>query len=68
MAPWASMLNTPRRTSAGSGGGGGGMARPIIVHQTITLDGKVVARQILDPLRQEIHHLGGNVQSALGKG
>ena len=67
MAPWASMLNTPRRTSAGSGGGGGGMARPIIVHQTITLDGKVVARQIFDPLREEIHHRGGNVQSALGK-
>jgi hypothetical protein len=65
-APWASMLNSPRRSSAGGGGGGG--ARPIIVHQTITLDGKVVARQILDPLREEIHHLGGNVQSALGKG
>ena len=44
-----------RRMAAGMGGGG----QPIIVHQTITLDGRVLARQIFDPLRGEIRRQGG---------
>jgi hypothetical protein len=67
--PWASMLNTPR-------GGGvrrtatpvGGSAQPILVQQTIELDGRVIARQIFDPLRAEIAHRGGSVQRSLGQG
>jgi hypothetical protein len=55
-APWASMLNAPRGgAAAGKRGavGGAGGGRPIVVNQTITLDGKVLARQIFDPLRME---------------
>jgi len=70
MAPWSSMLNTPHgggaRRAATSAGGAG--VQPIIVHQTITLDGRVVARQIFDPLRAEIAHRGGSVQKSLGQG
>jgi hypothetical protein len=67
---WSSMLNTPQR-----GGGAryapmpaGGGAQPIVVHQTITLDGRVVAQQIFDPLRKEIANRGGSVQRSLGQG
>lgn len=68
-APWASMLNVPRRPGAGgAASAGGGSVQPIIVHQTIELDGRVVARQIFDPLRGEIAHRGGNVQKTLGQG
>lgn len=59
------LFSTSGGRSAPSGGGGG---RPIIVHQTITLDGRVVARQIFNPMREEIAHRGGNVQQALGRG
>jgi hypothetical protein len=66
---WASMLNTPQRggaryTPTPAGGG----AQPIVVHQTITLDGRVVAQQIFDPLRKEIAVRGGSVQRTLGQG
>jgi hypothetical protein len=66
---WASMLNTPQRggaryTPTPAGGG----AQPIVVHQTITLDGRVVAQQIFDPLRKEIAVRGGSVQKSLGQG
>lgn len=67
---WTSMLprHSGRPIANGSGGFVGGRAlQPIIVHQTITLDGKVVARQIFDPLRAEIAHRGGNVQNSLGQ-
>ena len=67
--PWASMLNEPRRGGGRTAGAGGGSMQPVIVHQTITLDGKVIARQILDPLRGEVQRIsGGNVQKALGRG
>lgn len=64
------MLNVPRsggvrRTAVPVGGGSG---QPIVVHQTIELDGRVVARQIFDPLRGEIAHRGGSVQKSLGQG
>ena len=52
-----------RRMVADSRMGG----QPIIVYQTITLDGKVIAQQIFDPLRSEISHRGGNVQKVLGR-
>ncbi|WJV47654.1 phage tail protein [Streptomyces flavofungini] len=66
---WESMLNAPpvsARGRAPAGGAPGGV-QPIVVHQTITLDGRVVAQQIFDPLRKEVAHRGGNVQSALGR-
>ena len=63
---WTSMLNTATSPARGVAPAAG-QARPIVIHQTITLDGRVVARQIFDPLREEIHHRGGNVQTALGK-
>lgn len=66
---WASMLSTPRGGTfamkrAGEFGGG---LQPVVVHQTITLDGRVVAQQVFDPLRKEIANRGGDVQSALGR-
>ena len=64
---WASMLNTGRGARASAPAVGGGAVQPIVVHQTITLDGRVVARQIFEPLRAEVAHRGGNVQSALGQ-
>lgn len=66
---WASMLNVPQGGSmATKRAAAGGGTQPIIVHQTITLDGRVVARQIFDPLREEIAHRGGNVQQSMGRG
>ncbi|MFF6781452.1 phage tail protein [Streptomyces sp. NPDC012510] len=57
---WQSMLNAPapvsRRASASASAVQG---QPIIVHQTIELDGRVVAKQIFDPMRGEIHRRGG---------
>jgi len=38
-----------------------------VVHQTITLDGKVVARAVFEPLKEEIRGRGGNVQNSLGQ-
>jgi hypothetical protein len=64
---WASMLNTPQR-GAGAAAAGGAVVQPVIVHQTITLDGRVVAQQIFDPLRKEIANRGGSVQRTLGQG
>jgi len=63
-APWASMLNAPRRAGGATAVGG---AQTVIVHQTITLDGKVVAQQTFEPLRELIRGRGGNVQNALGQ-
>ncbi|MET8475437.1 phage tail protein [Streptomyces sp. NPDC006422] len=65
---WASMLNAPRTTGTHSALPTSGPAgQPVVVHQTITLDGKVIARQIFDPLRAEVAHRGGDVQQALGR-
>ncbi|MFG3276247.1 hypothetical protein [Streptomyces luteogriseus] len=66
---WASMLNTPQRGGARyAPTPAGGGVQPIVVHQTITLDGRVVAQQIFDPFRKEIANRGGNVQRTLGQG
>lgn len=67
-AMWESMLNQPQQTRRPVGAAGRTAVRPIVVHQTITLDGRVVARQIFDPLREEIAHRGGNVQQSMGRG
>ncbi|NUR25393.1 MAG: hypothetical protein HOV83_06010 [Catenulispora sp.] len=65
---WSSMLNTPRSGGARYAPAPAGGGQPIVVHQTITLDGRVVARQIFDPLRKEIANRGGSVQATLGNG
>lgn len=39
--------------------GAGGAVQPIVIHQTIQLDGQVLARQMFDPLRGVIHKRGG---------
>jgi hypothetical protein len=65
---WASMLNTPQRGGARYTPSASGGVQPIVVHQTITLDGRVVAQQIFDPLRKEIAVRGGSVQKSLGQG
>lgn len=44
----------------------GGGNRPYVIQQTIVLDGKVLARQMLDPQRELVRQLGGNVQVAYG--
>jgi hypothetical protein len=48
---------------AASGGSGGG---PIVVQ--VMLDGRQVARAMVDPLQAEVSRLGGNVQQVLGRG
>lgn len=60
--PYGSRVYPAGQSRQMAGGGA-----PIIVHQTITLDGKVLARQIFDPLRGEISRRGGNVQTSLGR-
>ncbi|CAL9352128.1 hypothetical protein SUDANB1_00481 [Streptomyces sp. enrichment culture] len=65
---WASMLNTPRSGGARYAPTPAAGAQPIVVHQTITLDSRVVAQQIFDPLRKEIANRGGSVQKSLGQG
>lgn len=66
---WSSMLNTPRGgSSSGRRAPAAGGVQPIVVHQTITLDGRVVAQQIFNPLREEIAVRGGSVQKSLGQG
>ena len=55
---WGSMLTAPgggRSRMPGYGGGG----QPIIVQQTITLDGRVVAQQVFEPLKREVRNRGG---------
>lgn len=44
----------------------GGSAQPMVIENVIVLDGQVIARQMVDPLRKEIRTRGGNVQAALG--
>ncbi|WP_143671750.1 phage tail protein [Streptomyces caniscabiei] len=54
--PYGSMVhsNPDSRRMAAAGGG-----QPIIVHQTIELDGRVLAQQMFDPFRGVIHRRGG---------
>lgn len=70
-AAWTSMLNTPRgmRHAQGQGAavGAGGGGRQVI-EVVVNLDGRIVARQIIDPMRAEIAARGGSVQRTLGQG
>ncbi|WP_158953043.1 phage tail protein [Streptomyces scabiei] len=59
VAAWESMLTTPSARRYGGPAAGGGAVQPVIVYQTIELDGRVVARQIFDPMRGEIRRRGG---------
>ena len=52
-----------RRLARGMGGGGGGSDRPVY----LVVDGKVIARAMFDPFREEIRDRGGNVQASLGQ-
>jgi len=57
-APWASMLNAPRGGAAAGKRADMGGGAPIVVNQTITLDGMVLAQQLFDPLRKETRTRG----------
>jgi TP901 family phage tail tape measure protein len=48
-------------------GGAGGGGRPIVIPITLELDGQVVARLMLDPQRELVRQLGGDVQQAYGR-
>jgi hypothetical protein len=68
-ASWASMLNTPRRgPSHGSAPAApaAGSGRPLVVE--LHIGGRKLGEVMIDPLREAIHHRGGNVQATLGKG
>jgi trimeric autotransporter adhesin len=62
---WQSMLNAP---AVGAGRAGGPapvmQGQPVVIPLTLELDGRVVAKVILDPLRGEIYRRGG-VKKAL---
>lgn len=51
-----------RQMLAGGGGGRGG-----VYQVNLNLDGRTVARVLIDPFREEIRDLGGDVQYALGR-
>lgn len=54
--------DTRRMLAAASGGTAGGA----VYQLNLVLDGKILARALLDPQRELIRQLGGNVQNALG--
>lgn len=66
LAPGSRVRSNPdtRRMLGGGAGGGGG---PQVIEVPLYLDGREIARAIIDPLRTEIRGLGGNVQSAIGQ-
>jgi hypothetical protein len=68
-APWASMLTARRDSTAGQRPLAPPAAtsdRPIVIR--LDIGGKQIGEILIDPLRQAIHHRGGNVQATLGKG
>jgi phage-related protein len=46
-------------------GGSGGSSQPIVIN--LVLNGRVLAQELIDPLRGEVRRRGGLVQSVLGK-
>lgn len=65
-APWAALASTPRRP-AYTGGGAVAVGGRMLVVQ-LHVGGRQFGEVVIDPLREAIHHRGGNVQAALGKG
>ncbi|MFI8448253.1 hypothetical protein [Streptomyces erythrochromogenes] len=67
LAPGSRVRSNPdsKRIAAGmaAAGGGGG---PIVVQ--VMLDGRMVAKAMVDPLQAEVSSRGGNVQQVLGRG
>ncbi|MFG3510253.1 hypothetical protein ACGF5F_32675 [Streptomyces sp. NPDC047821] len=66
LAPGSRVRSNPdsRRIAAGFAAGAGGG----VIQVNLVLDGRVVARQLIDPFRAEIwDRAGGNVQKALGR-
>ncbi|MFC4466696.1 hypothetical protein ACFPH6_19550 [Streptomyces xiangluensis] len=59
MPAWASMLNAPRGGPLATKRAAVASGAPQVIHQTITLDGRVLAEQIFDPLRGEVRKRGG---------
>ncbi|MFJ3923008.1 hypothetical protein [Streptomyces sp. NPDC090022] len=66
LAPGSRVRSNPdSRRIAASLGGGSGDAGPIVIQ--LMLDGSRVAEVLVDPLRNTIRSLGGNVQAVLGQ-
>lgn len=58
--------DSARMAGGGGGGGGGGSSQPIIVQ--LVLDGKVIAQQLVDPMRDLVRTGGrGSVQQMYGQ-
>lgn len=68
LAPGSRVRSNPdsKRIAAGMAAAGGGGGGPIVVQ--VMLDGRQVAKAIVDPLTAEISNRGGNVQQVLGRG
>jgi hypothetical protein len=65
--PYGSSVSPNGKTRSMLSGRGGGGAQ--IIEVIVNLDGKVLGRQMVDPLRSEVYRLGGgSVQKALGRG
>ncbi|MFJ1667353.1 phage tail protein [Streptomyces bottropensis] len=58
VAAWESMLTTPS-TRRGGMPAPGGSGQPVVIPLTLELDGRVVAKVLIDPLKGEIHRRGG---------
>lgn len=65
LAPGSRVRSNPDTRRLMSGAGGGGSSTPMVVQ--VVLDGRVLASQLVDPMRAEIFGRGGNVQSVLGQ-
>ncbi|MFD6113592.1 hypothetical protein ACFWG0_26265 [Streptomyces yangpuensis] len=67
LAPGSRVRSNPdsKRIAAGMAASGGGTA-PIVVQ--VMLDGRMVAKALVDPLQAEVSSRGGNVQQVLGRG
>lgn len=63
--PFGSSVHSNPDSMRMLGGGNGGSSQPIIVN--LVLNGRILAQEIIDPLRGEVRRRGGLVQSVLGK-
>lgn len=65
LAPGSMVRSNPDTKRLLGGAGSGGTGQPIVIN--MMLDGRVLAQQLIDPLRGEVRRKGGVVQSVLGK-